>query len=794
MRRKLLRSTAVSVAALFVSLIAQQCFLQAVNASPTDVSSVLDGKTITRILARGNVRVEDTTVIAPAQVRVGARYDSAAISRDVKEIFKSGFFEQVTAKFEPDGTLVFQVVEKPAVRKVKISGSQEVEEDKVRDKLNIGARFFLDRRKIDLAVEELRKFYQSEGFYGTVIGYNVEPVEDNQVDLAFAVQEGEKKRIVEIVFEGVKKAEESELRDSLSTARYRWWVSWLTGSGVVKEEELESDVRELNRYYLNHGFVDARVSKPVVQEIKGENDESGLRVVYHIEEGEIFSISEVSAEGDLVNSSQSETLAGIETASGDIFNLDKLRKDTFTVSEKFTDKGYAFANVEPATNINRDDKTVGVKFVVDKGKLVNVNRINITGNKKTKDNVIRRSLQLGEQELFSSSKVRRSQELLQRLGYFDEVTITPEPIVDTGLVGSTDSAGNKVTDAVDLGVNVKEGNTGSFSVGAGISSGDGFIFSSRISENNIFGSGNSLTLDLNTGSTRENYVLSFTNPRVDDSHLSLGADLLSVKRQFDNFDRSQLGGSLTAGYPLFFLGEDLANDYKATLTYDLQQIEISDVDEQAPTLVKESQGQSISSSVTPQLIRNTIDNPLDPSKGSRQQISVELAGIGGDEKFWLAQAANTWYYPAWKSPVGNFIFSHRVRFGYGETFGDDTFPLFKRFFPGGINSVRGYESRELGPKDENGDEYGGSKQLVSNFELIYPLVQSIGLSGVVFYDVGNAFDDETSIKVSDLRLAFGWGIRWRSPLAPIRLEFGYPINRQDGESAVVTNFSFGAPQ
>ncbi|MFN8392246.1 MAG: outer membrane protein assembly factor BamA [Bdellovibrionota bacterium] len=735
------------------------------------------GTVIDRVEIRGNARIEPATVLLQAKSQPGDDYDASQVSADVKEIYKTGFFEQVAAKLERTSgatVLVFQVVEKPAIRHVKIEGNKEVKEDKIKEKLNISTRFFLDRKKIDAGVEELKKYYQSEGYYGTTIDYNVNPAQENQVDLAVQITEGDKKRIREIAFEGNKQVDSSELKDVVDTATYKWWSSWITGSGVVKQEALDNDVKALGAYYLNHGFVEVHVGQPVVEETT-----DGLRVVYKVEEGDVYTFSKISASGDLVNKSQEETLKGIVIESGEKFNLEQLRKDTFTVSEKFTDVGYAFANVEPATDIHRESKTVDVNFVVNKGNLVTVNRINITGNKKTQDNVVRRSLQLGEQEFFSSSKIRRSQELLQRLGYFDEVTITPEP--------------TSVQDQVDLGVSVREGNTGTFSLGAGVSSGDGFIFSSRISENNLFGTGNALALDVNTGTNRENFVLSFTDPRVNDSRLSFGADLLSTKHRFDNFDRNQAGGSLTFGYPLWFLGPEALDDVRASLTYELLKIKIDNVDADAPELIKDNEGSSISSSVTPQVTRNTIDNPLDPTKGSKQQVSVELAGLGGDQKFWLVQASNGFYYPLWKPSFGNFVFAQRTRFGYGETFNDEDFPLFKRFFPGGINSVRGFESRELGPKDEQGNEYGGNKQLIANFELIYPLISSVGISGVVFYDVGNAFDDNESIDIGELRQAVGWGIRWKSPLAPIRIEFGYPIDRKEGEKSFVTNFSFGAP-
>jgi len=732
---------------------------------------------IQAIEVRGNSRVETATVLLQVKTKPGEQYNSEKVATDIKEIYRSGYFEQVSAKVEKRGResiLVFQLVEKPAIRKIKFDGAKEIKEDKLREKLNLSAKFFLDKRKIEAGVEEIKKLYQSEGYYGTSVEYVITPDQENQVDLTLLIKEGEKKHIEEVVFEGNDKVASSDLRDVISTTRYKWWSSWITGSGVVRQEEMENDVRELNKYYLNHGFVEVKVAQPEIQE--GEN---GMKVLFKVEEGEVFRFGKLGARGDLVDGSQAKTLEGIEINSGDTFSLDNLRKETFQISEKFTGVGYAFANVEPVTNVNKESQTVDVSFEINKGSLVTVNRINITGNRKTKDNVIRRSLQLSEQELFSSTKIKRSQELLQRLGYFDEVTITPEP--------------SDQPDDVDLGVAVREGNTGTFSLGAGLSSGEGFIFSSRISENNLFGSGNGLALDVNTGTKRENFVISFNDPRVNDTRLSAGVDLLSVKREFDDFDRHQTGGSLTFGYPLWFLDPETADDVRLSLAYELLKIKIDDVDDDAPTLIKDNEGDSVSSSVTPQIVRNTIDNPLDPSKGSRQQLSVELAGLGGDEEFWLVEAANTFYYPLWKSPIGNFVFSQRTRFGYGETFNDEDFPLFKRFFPGGINSVRGFESRELGPKDADGNEFGGNKQLIGNFEVIFPLIQSVGISGVTFYDIGNAFDDNESIDVGDLRQAIGWGIRWKSPLAPIRIEFGYPLDKEKGDKSFVTNFSFGAP-
>jgi outer membrane protein insertion porin family len=346
---------------------------------------------------------------------------------------------------------------------------------------------------------------------------------------------------------------------------------------------------------------------------------------------------------------------------------------------------------------------------------------------------------------------------------------------------------------VDLDVNVKEATTGSFSAGAGYSSSDGALFNTRLSENNLFGTGRRLNLNLDFGTERNNQVLSFDDPRVNDTKLSFGLDLLRTDRQYSDFDRELVGGAMTFGYPAEEVFGEWGEDISFNTKYELNHIDINNVDQDAAQLVKDEQGTSVSSSVTPSIIRNTINNPLNPSKGSKQVLSLELAGLGGDERFYLLEARNQWYYPIIESTSGDLVVSDRTSFGYGDTFNNEPLPLFRRYFPGGINSVRGFKNRTLGPKDDNGHEYGGSKQLINNFEIIFPLLNSAGFKGVVFYDVGQAFDDNESIRIADLRQAYGYGIRWASPLGPIRIEFGYPISREEGEKSPVTMFSFGAP-
>jgi len=612
----------------------------------SQLSVALADDLIQRVEIRGNVRVEEASIRIQIKTKPGTRLQPSLVEADIKEIYRTGFFDQVTAKLEKKNgtkTLVFEVLEKPAIRNVFLEGNEQVDEETLKEKLNINARRFLDRTKINASIEQAKAYYASRGYYGTQIHYDVTPVEERQVDLTLHIEEGKKKILRKVIFEGNQRTPTSELSDIIKTSSYSWWSSWITGTGTVTDEQLDNDVKALTNYFLTHGYVDVKVSKPVVEEIGDKSQD--LHVTFKIYEGDVYSFQEITATGTLLNNNEAKTLEGIESKKGEVFNIEKLRHDTFTVSEKFTDIGYAFANVVPQTEIDRDRKAVRIDFQVDKGALVGINRINVTGNKKTGDNVIRRTLKIQEGEIFSSSKIKKSQELLQRLGYFDEVTITPDP--------------SAVQDEVVLTVAVREGSTGTFSVGAGVTSGEGFVVTSRVAENNILGTGRALSFDINSGSQTQNYILSFDDPRVNDSYWSFSADALSVKRQFDDFDRKEAGGALGVGYPLWFLGEEDRDDIRFSLKYELLDIDISNVVAEAADLIKRSVGTTLSSSVTPQLVRNTIDNPLDPHSGSRQIASVEIAGLGGDQEFWLGQLGNTVYYPLWKSSVGPFLFSQR---------------------------------------------------------------------------------------------------------------------------------------
>lgn len=731
---------------------------------------------------RGIRRLDQSALKAKLPVPVKSadgvlRISAHSITEAIKVLYRTGYFSQVSAVISDAQRLVFVVVEKDVVRKSFIKGNDELSTSKLSEVLDFGDHRYYHLPRLKELKAQGEALYQKEGFYDAVISYSTKPVAPGEVDVVFDVKEGEKYRIRKIKVNGLVKVDEDELVDSIETRPYRWWKSWILGTGKLDPEMLKVDQARMKQYLLDHGYVESFVGEPVVEKKDGD-----ITLTFPVTEGRQYKVGSISITGD-TTVGLDEVKRELKSRTGDIFSASKLREDVFKVSDAFGDKGYAFANVAPqsapGTN-TQGEPVVNLQFDVNKGKLVTIDRVRIVGNDKTYDNVIRRTLVQHEQEIFSSKKVRRSEELLKRLGFFEEATVSTER-------GDRD-------DKVDLVVNVKEGQTGSFSAGAGYSTTDRVIFNARLTEQNFFGTGRSVSLSFDVGSRRNNLVLTVADQRINDTFVSGSASALRTQRLYTDFTRETQGGSMSLGYPLEQVFGSVFQDISSSLEYGLTSIDISDVDPtQAAQLVVDSQGKSVNSSITPRLLRNTIDNPMNPSKGSRQQLGFEYAGLGGDQEYIIGTANNTIYQPLVDFESGSLIFSMRNRLSYGKSQNDDPFPLFQRFFPGGIDSVRGFQNRTLGPVDANGREYGGSKEFVSNFEMIFPLVSSAGLRGVVFYDVGQAFDDDKSIDLGLLRKSYGFGLRWFSPMGPIRIEFGIPVGRKPGEDALVTQFSFGAP-
>ncbi len=741
----------------------------------------------------GVSRVDEGAVRIQITTAVGDTIDPETIDSDVKGIYSLGLFDRVwvVAEERPTGMLLtYHVKERPYIEEISFVGVKNVTDEDLEAVINLRPRTIYDPQKAWEGLREARKYYAAQGYADADLDFELEIYGDNQVKVVYTANEGELVRVQDIRFEGVEAFSERKLRRILGTKK-EWFFSFLTGAGLLNDDELTADVEKLGAFYYDQGYINVRIDEPDV-----ERGEDGLIVTFKVDEGPQYRVGEMTFIGDLFIEEE-KLLAVSSLQPGDVFSASELREAIFLMVESYGNLGYAFAEVVPLTEVVSDEPVIDVAFRFKSGPIVTVRRVIIRGNTKTRDYVVRRELQVGEGERFTGSGLRRSRENIERLGFFSKVELT---------TNRTDR-----DDEVDLLVEVEEGRTGTFSAGAGFSSSDSFIFNARIQEQNLFGRGQALVANMDVGSVRQNVQLSLTEPWFGGIPLSLGADLFSWQLEFDDFTRGGTGFAVRASYPLrdlgveSFLGFSL-DRVRAGLEYRLEESQIDGVSLAAPPSIQAEVGTRLTSSIAPRLIRSTLNHPFDPTRGSRQIASAEFAGLGGETDFVKLEFSGRWFTPVFETKGGReLVYSLGTTLGYGVgdagTSGEEL-PLFERYFPGGINSVRGFDTRTLGPEEDFIDNdgeitrretVGGSQQLIINNDLIFPLIRDAGLKGVIFFDAGNAFTAEDGFDAGKLRLAAGFGIRWLSPLGPLRVEIGYPLDAEDDEGSSVVLFSFGAP-
>ncbi len=751
------------------------------------------GPAIVKVDIEGIDRVEESAIRIHIEQKAGRRFDVAAVDADVKRVYAMGFFDQVWVTREDVSggvQLVFHVRERPYVTDIVYEGFDAVDIDDVEAAILLRPRTVFDPQKAWEGARAVEKLYEEEGYPDAVVRYELETDDNNEAVVAYKVDEGKVVRVQEITFEGVQAFSPRKLRGIMAT-REEWWLSWFTGAGTLNEEELSTDVERLTAFYYDNGYIHVRIDEPDV-----ERRSDGLYITIRVEEGGQFRVGNIEFEGDVLLP-QDELIAASGLEPGTVFKPSRLREGIFGLTEAYGNLGYAFAEVVPATQVYDDTGLVDVVFRLRSGGVVGVRRIDVRGNTKTRDYVIRRELRLHEGEKFSGTGLKESRDRIRRLGFFDDVSI--------------ESARAEEEDKVDLIVNVKEGRTGTFSAGAGFSSADQLLLNARILERNLFGRGQSVLLNVDFGSRRQNFRLGFTEPWFAGIPLSLGVELFDWEFRFDRFSRGGSGFALRAGYPLWELGfKDVfglsLDNTRVGLEYRIEDAKINGISKNAPPSVWAEEGARLTSSLRPSFIRNTIDHPFDPSAGSRQSFSAEFAGFGGETDFIKIEINGRWFIPVYETEAGSrFVYSFAGALGYG--LGDSgpsgqELPLFERYFPGGISTVRGFDNRSLGPQEEVPDDagflidiepIGGSQQLILNNEFIFPVLADAGLKGVLFFDAGNAFSAKDGIDMGNLRYAVGAGIRWLSPFGPVRIEFGFPLNAEPNERTRQVLFSFGAP-
>jgi len=757
----------------------------------------------------GNLRVEDDGIRLHLKSRPGEPFNSATVEQDVKAIYRMGFFDDVHAELSPDGVLTYAVKEKPYVRELKIQGASQVSREKIEAALGISQRTILDRAKVAEGVDKVRKLYNEQGYVNVEVDYSVTVEASNQAVVTLDIIEGGRLLIKRVSFEGNKAFSDGDLQGQIAT-KPEWIFSFITNRGVLDRDMLTNDVAILSNHYNDHGYVEHKVDEPVVVRAR-----DGLEVVFRVHEGPQYRVGKVEIGGDLIEDGK-QMLKSVKLTTGQIFRGSRLREDITALSEMYSNKGFAFVQVDPITKVDSSDKKVDVALVIAKGPPVYFNRVLVAGNTKTRDKVVRRELLANEQELFAGTKITQSRNALQRTGYFEDVQITTK---------KTDQP-----DAVDLLVDVKEGPTGTFQVGAGYSSGDGFLFNANISEKNLMGRGQGVSGAFSIGSSRQDFILSVGDPYFNDTKMAVGLEGFNTIREYDDFDERKIGFGVNTSYPLKdfrmpFFGRPPANkgsdelassapltmwDYmRGGLSYNLTHEDINGVSSTAPDSIKSEAGKTLTSSVTPGITYDSRDHFFAPTEGTKSAFSVKTAGLGGDTRFIKSDVSGRWHYPLLKDPNwgGSYVLALGGSLGYGiglakNNDGSRDLPLFERYFLGGINSIRGFADRSIGPRAPSGcdastppvctgtDVIGGDKSMVLNAELLFPIMEQYGIRGVAFFDMGNAFND--SISFGDLRRSIGAGVRWMSPFGPLRVELGFPLNKQPDDDTSVLGFSIGS--
>jgi outer membrane protein insertion porin family len=763
---------------LFVAVLAPAIARHAGAQAPAPEAQ---GTTIDEVRVEGTRRSEPEAVRSVVASREGTKLDRARLRADLRAIYNLGFYTDVRADLSVlDGktVLTFLVEEKPSIRSIVFEGNDEIDDDDIAAVVDLRVDGILDRAKVQSNAEKIRDLYTEKGYFLAEVDWDVQRLPDNQVDVVFRVSEKQEVKVARVTIVGNHALADAEIKEILET-REDSYLSFLTGAGTFKSEALERDTQRVHLFYLDRGYINVRVGEPTTEL---SPDKTRLFVGIPVEEGERFRTGDLDVAGDMLVPKE-ELMAMIRLRSGEWFSHAQMRETLEAIGELYKDDGYAYVNVVPATRVEADGRIVHLTFEIDKGEKVRFGRINVVGNTRTRDKVIRRELRIYEGEYYTSTGIKRSKALVTRLGFFETVDITTKR--------------GAAPDTMDVVVEVKEKPTGTFQVGAGFSSLESFIAQAQIAQNNLFGRGQSLSLQAQISKIRTIANVRFADDYFLDSQFRFAIDLFRFETAFEDFTRSSYGGDVTLGYPL-------TDDWSVATTYTLEQVEVSAGgfgSTTAPSIAN-LYNDGTTSSLQLALYYDTRDNRLFPSSGWFISGSVEEASeyFASENLFTRYRTRARYYYPlGW-----DIVLKTNAEWGLITSPERTGVPIFERFFVGGPLSVRGFRRNTLGPEiavpgsrfpdaPTFGQDIGGTEQLILNAEFEYPIFQKVGIRGVFFLDGGNAFDrrDPIGDKLEDMRYSWGFGIRWISPIGPLRFEWGFPFSPRAGEESSVFDFSIG---
>ncbi|MDD5477531.1 MAG: outer membrane protein assembly factor BamA [Candidatus Omnitrophica bacterium] len=748
-------------------------------------------KNVTAMEVVGNKSISTNVIISKMKTRIGSAYQENIISDDLKRLYLLGFFSDIkidTQDYKDGLKVIISVVERPIIEKISFSGISRItmKDDKIKQQLKSRETQYLDYPSLTEDVHILKKMYEKMGYSQAEITYKVDvDAQKDKAKIVFTVVEGRKVRIKDIIIQGNKTFSSGRILKLLKTKR-----AWFFNAGVLKDEVLTEDIARVKSFYQREGFTDVAVDYGVKSDAKKTYL---LFITIKINEGKKYLVGSVMVKGNK-EITEKEILSRLsDCIPGKVFSQEAMKKDISNVQGLYFDRGYISAVVQESTVVNADSGRVDITYAITENQIVYVDKIKIRGNIKTKDLVIRRELRIHPGEKFDGEKLRRSKERLTNLGYFDEV--------------SYDTEESSEPDKKNLLVDVKETKTGSFSFGGGYSTVDQFIGFVEVEQKNFdwrnwpyfTGAGQNLKVRASIGNLSNGAELSFTEPWMFDYPVSFGFDAYrrDHKRDTDvgyGYDEKVTGGDLR-------LGKEISEYLRTDITYRLDQIQISNINTPASDALLNEEGTNVISSITPSLTYDSRDNVFDTRKGNYLTGAMEFAGgpLAGDKNYWKFSGQASHFMPM---PY-NAVLEFRGRVGLADPFSNSSsLPIYERFFAGGAYSLRGYEERKVGPVDsKSNDPLGGNSMLVGNIEYTYPLFAFLKVAA--FYDVGNVWEKLGDIGSSKnangvinsggFKSDVGLGLRIKTPIGPIMLDYGFPMNKASGEDRKKSGrFNFSA--
>lgn len=729
------------------------------------------------IRVEGVQRTEAGTVFSYLPVKVGERIDDDKAAQSVKALYATGFYSDVRLEADGDVLVVF-VQERPAIAAIEIEGAKEFTKDNLKDGLKqagISESKIYDKSLLDRAEKELKRQYTSRGFYSSTVKITVTPLERNRVSLRFDIEEGEITRIADINIIGAKDFSEGQLLRQMQLTT-PGWLTWITKDDQYSKQKLTADLETLRSFYLNRGYLEFNIDST---QVSITPDREKIFISIAVTEGPVYRLGELKFGGDLIVPER-ELRELTSLRAGDTFSRERIIESVKRITDRLGNDGYSFANVNPVPDLDREKRVASFTFFVDPGRRVYVRRVNVVGNSRTQDAVVRRELRQLESSWYSLEKIARSKERLQRLGYFSEVNIETPPVAGTA-------------DQVDVVVTVTEKNTGSLNFGVGYSQADKLTVSASVSQANIFGSGNQLAFQVNNGSINRVYSLSFVDPYWTIDGIAAGIDVF--RRDVDtsslvvsSYQTTSTGAGVSFAVPVTeYDTVRLGLTAEATklkldeLTAPPRYIDFVNTFGERTNTVRANIGYA----------RDTRDSLTYPTRGWLTDLALEVGVPPGDLKYYRASIQQQFLWTP--DRLGWLTLLVNGEFGYADGYGGKALAFFKNFYAGGVGSVRGFESASLGPRDLNGDVLGGNRRAVANLEFLFPMpgIKDKGVRLSAFVDAGSVWGAGEKVSFSDLRASTGVAVSWDSPVGPLKFSFAAPFKKQDGDKQERFQFQLG---